>query len=380
MFTATLLVTGQQTDSTVTIIFTGDIMGHDMQIASARNDSTGGYIYDSVFKYIKPVISDADITIGNLEVTLGGSPYKGYPAFSSPDALASACKWAGFDALMTANNHSADRGSRGIGRTIRVLDSLGIPHTGTWVSSEARDSLTPLLITQNGISVAMLAYTYGTNGIVVPPPRLVSYIDTVRISSDIMASREKGADITVVFIHWGTEYDSIPSPVQKRTAKAILNAGADLIIGSHPHVLQPMNATRDSTGLHDPVVWSMGNFVSNQRQRRSDGGAIVKIDIKKQGEKISITDAGYILTWVYTPTENGKRKFYVLPCAEYEDDPGFFSSASSYEKMKLFIKDSRRLLGSTGTGFKELINAGGWWIAVAREREPLIEYLYREKN
>ncbi|MBE0668291.1 MAG: CapA family protein, partial [Bacteroidales bacterium] len=222
VFAAALMVyasaglNGQQSDSTLTVLFAGDIMGHDMQIASARDNSTGTYSYDSVFKYIRPVITGADLAFGNLEVTLGGSPYKGYPAFSSPDALAIACRNAGFDVLATANNHSADRGPKGIARTIRVLDSLDIKHTGTWLTSEARDTLNPLVISEKGIEVALLNYTYGTNGIVVPPPRIVSYIDTVLISNDIQRSREKGADVVFVMIHWGTEYDSLPSKSQKQ--------------------------------------------------------------------------------------------------------------------------------------------------------------------
>lgn len=364
--TLAVLNSGEKGDSTLTILFAGDIMGHDMQIASARDDSTGIYSYDSVFKYIRPVIEDADFAVGNLEVTLGGAPYKGYPAFSSPDALAVACKNAGFDALMTANNHSADRGPKGIVRTLRVLDSLSIPHTGTWTGPEARDTLTPLMLKAKGISVAMLNYTYGTNGIVVPPPRVVSYIDTVRIISDILASREKGADLVVVFIHWGNEYDSLPSPLQELTAKTIFNGGADIIIGSHPHVLQPMHATADSSGLSDPVVWSMGNFISNQRKRRSDGGAMVRIKLKKEGDKTLITDAGYILTWVWSPLENGKRKFYILPCSEFEENREFFQSSTAYDAMTLFIKDSRRLLDATCTGFSELISAGRLWIPLSR--------------
>jgi len=362
----TILNSGQKTDSTLTILFAGDIMGHDGQIASARDDSTGTYSYDSVFKYIRPVIGDADFAVGNLEVTLGGAPYKGYPAFSSPDAFAVACKYAGFDALMTANNHSADRGPKGIARTVRVLDSLDIPHTGTWTDTVARDTLTPLMLKAKGISVAMLNYTYGTNGIVVPPPRIVSYIDTLRIISDILTSREKGADLVVVFIHWGNEYDSLPSPLQVQTAKAIFNGGADIIIGSHPHVLQPMHATADSSGLSDPVVWSMGNFVSNQRKRRSDGGAMVRIELEKEGDRTLIKSAGYILTWVWSPLEDGKRKFYILPCSEFEGNREFFQSSSALDAMTLFIKDSRRLLGGTSPGFSELISAGGLWIPRGR--------------
>ena len=130
------VLSGQERDSVLTLLFTGDIMGHDGQIASARDDSTGAYAYDTVFSYVAPLMNGVDVAIGNLEVTLGGPPYRGYPAFSSPDELAAACCNAGFDILGTANNHSADRGSRGIQRTIKVLDSLGIRHTGTWVSPD----------------------------------------------------------------------------------------------------------------------------------------------------------------------------------------------------------------------------------------------------
>ena len=360
------LAAGQEADSVIVLMFTGDIMGHDGQISSAYNDSTGTYCYDSVFNYVSPLISAADIATGNLEVTLGGEPYKGYPAFSSPDELAVACRNAGFDILTNANNHAADRGSKGIVRTIRVLDSLNIRHTGTWVSSEARDTLSPLMINKYGIRLALLSYTYGTNGIVVPPPALVSYIDTIRISDDIRASVNEGADMVIVSVHWGTEYDTLPSPEQKRTAAAIFRSGADIIIGSHPHVIQPMTATVDSTGLTGPVVWSMGNFVSNQRQKRRDGGAMVSLELTKRGDKVFITEAGYILTWVYTPAENGKRKFYILPCSEFEDKPEFFQKSADYDAMMLFVNDARRLLNTSNTGFGEIIDAGDMWVRMFR--------------
>ncbi len=359
--TLNLLMQGeQQRDSVLTLLFTGDIMGHDGQIASAFDDSTGTWSYESVFSFIAPLISDADIAIGNLEVTLGGPPYKGYPRFSSPDALAVACRNAGFDILVTANNHAADRGPQGIFRTIRVLDSLGIMHTGTWKSSEERDTLAPLMITHDSITLALLSYTYGTNGIVVPPPATVAYIDTLRSATDIAGAALKGADATIIFVHWGIEYDTLPSPLQKQTAAAYLGSGADIVIGSHPHVLQPMIADTTSCRLRNPVVWSMGNFVSNQRTRRRDGGAMVRIEMALQGDSAVITDAGYILTWVYTPIEEGKRKYYILPCAEFEGQPEFFQSSSDYDAMMLFVRDARRLLDSENRGFTEMTFNGRW--------------------
>ncbi|MDF1559504.1 MAG: CapA family protein [Bacteroidales bacterium] len=359
----------QERDSVLTLLFTGDIMGHDGQIASAYDDSTKTWSYDSVFSFVAPLISDADVAIGNLEVTLGGPPYKGYPQFSSPDALAEACRDAGFDILVTANNHAADRGQKGIFRTIRVLDSLGIRHSGTWNSSEERDTLSPLMISHDSITIALLSYTYGTNGIIVPPPATVAYIDTLRATADIAGAEYKGADATVIYVHWGIEYDTLPSARQKLTAAAYLNSGADIVIGSHPHVLQPMIADTGSCTLSKPVVWSMGNFVSNQRARRRDGGAMIRIELALKGDTVVIADAGYVLTWVYTPTEEGKRKYYILPCAEFEDQPEFFQSSSDYDAMMIFVRDARRLLDSLNTGFHEMIWTEGNWIRV--ERTPV---------
>lgn len=359
-------VSAQESDSVLTLLFSGDIMGHDGQLASARNDSTGEYEYDSVFRHIAPFISTADVAIGNLEVTLGGAPYRGYPAFSSPDELAVACRNAGFDILGTANNHSADRGSRGIFRTVRVLDSLDIRHTGTWRSQEERDIISPLMICHDSLRIALLAYTYGTNGIVVPPPATVAYIDTMRAGADIRRAEWLDADLTVVFIHWGIEYDTLPSAEQKKTAAALLRAGADVIIGSHPHVVQPVTAEADSSGIENPVVWSMGNFVSNQRTRRRDGGLMIRLDIAADRKAPVITDAGYVLTWVYTPVENGKERFYILPCAEFEKKPEFFQSPEDYNAMMLYIRDARRLLDTHGKGFREMTLTDGKWTGVER--------------
>ena len=355
---------GQDDDRVVTLLFAGDIMGHDAQIEAARDDRTGAFSYESIFGYISPLLNSVDVTIGNLEVPLGGAPYRGYPVFSSPDELAVACRNAGFDILVTANNHTADRRAKGLVHTIRVLDSLGIRHTGTWADSHERDLLSPLMIAHHGIRVALLSYTYGTNGIVVPPPATVAYIDTLRAATDMIRADRLDADLKIVFIHWGIEYDTMPSPEQRMTAAALFRGGTDIIIGSHPHVLQPMNAIRDSLTVRDPVVWSLGNLVSNQRVRRTDGGAMVRIEIRARGDSLFISDAGYLLTWVYTPLEKGKRQYYILPCAEYEDNSLFFQTREQYNAMTLFLSDARRLFKSCNTGFREITWRDGIWQGV----------------
>jgi len=338
-------------------------MGHDEQIWSAENRETHLYNYDDVFQYIKPVIADADIAIANFEVTLGGPPYTGYPQFSSPDDLAVACKNAGIDYLVTANNHAADRGKKGIISTINKLDSIGIPHTGTFLNSSCHDSLTPLMIHKNGTSIALLNYTFSTNGIIVPEPVIVNMLDKELITRDINEAKDKNADFIILFLHWGTEYDTIPSKTQTDLAEYFQSIGVDMVIGSHPHVLQKMVRTKNNvTGNNDVVIYSLGNFVSNQRKPKTDGGSMVRIELTRIGEKYSISNAGYYLTWVYTPIEKYRKKFFILPCSEFENKPDFFDKPEAYLHMKKFISNSRKLFNEQNIEIKEYVFNGISWV------------------
>lgn len=347
----------------ISLIFIGDIMGHDEQIWSAENRETHTFNYDDVFRYIKPVISEPDIAITNFEVTLAGPPYMGYPQFSSPSALAVACRNAGIDYFVSANNHAADRGKAGIISTINRLDSIGIPHTGTFLNSECRDSLYPLMIKKNNISIALLNYTYGTNGITVPEPVIVNILDKNQITGDIQKAKNNKADIIILFLHWGTEYDTIPAKSQTELAEYFFSTGVDLIIGSHPHVLQKMVWAKNTAGGKDGiVVYSLGNFVSNQRKPKTDGGSIVRIELTRESNTFNITDAGYYLTWVYTPIEKYRKKFFILPCSEFENKPDFFSNPAEFAQMKKFISDSRTLLYKQNTDIREYIFKENIWL------------------
>jgi poly-gamma-glutamate synthesis protein (capsule biosynthesis protein) len=338
-------------------------MGHDEQIWSAEDRETHTYNYDDVFQYIKDEISEADLAIANFEVTLGGPPYKGYPAFSSPAALAVACKNAGIDIFAVANNHSADRGNRGILNTIYRLDSLGISHTGTFTDPSARDTLYPMIIEKNGFSLALLNYTYATNGINVPPPVIVNMLDKSIVTADIEKAKSKNPDAIILFVHWGTEYDTIPSKTQTDLADYFFSRGVDLIIGSHPHVIQKMEWTKSSTDMKDRiVVYSMGNYVSNQRRARTDGGTMVRIELAKKADSLYVSDAGYYLTWVYTPIENYRKKFFIVPCSKFENKPDFFTRPADYQKMKLFVKNSRNLLYNQNIKINEFIFSGDKWL------------------
>ena len=366
VFVNSFFLSAQNSDTSFTnisLLFLGDIMGHDEQIWSAENKETHTFNYDDVFRYIKDDISEADVSIANFEVTLAGPPYNGYPTFSSPAELAVACKNAGIDIFVTANNHAADKGKNGILSTLYRLDSIGIPHTGTFADPVARDILYPMIIEKNGFSIALLNYTYGTNGITVPPPVIVNMLEKNLVTADIEKAKSKNPDAIILFLHWGTEYDTIPSKSQTEMADYFFSLGVDLIIGSHPHVLQKMEWTKsDSVTAERIVVYSLGNYVSNQRTVRRDGGAMVRIELAKRADSLYVSDAGYYLTWVYTPVENSMRKFFILPCSIYEDQPEFFSRPEYYQKMKTFIKNSRNLLNNQNTGINEIIFSGGKWV------------------
>jgi poly-gamma-glutamate synthesis protein (capsule biosynthesis protein) len=344
-----------KSEQKLSLLFIGDIMGHDTQIWAAENTATHTYNYNEVFSYIKSEISEADVAIANFEVTLAGPPYKGYPQFSSPAALAVACRDAGIDYLVTANNHAADRGKDGIVGTINRLDSIGIPHTGTFIDQEAKENLQPLIIRKNGISFALLNYTYGTNGINVPEPVIVNTLDKNLVTSDIVKAKSLNPDVVVLFLHWGTEYDTIPSQSQTDLAEYFFSQGVDLIIGSHPHVLQKMIWYRER---NKAVVFSLGNFVSNQRKPKTDGGSMVRIELTKNGNTVTITDAGYYLTWVYTPLIKYSLRFFILPCSEFENRPDFFVNPADYAQMKKFINGSRSLLYKQNINIREYVLKG----------------------
>jgi len=347
----------------ISLMFIGDIMGHDEQIWSAEDREKHSFDYDNVFRYIKPVISETDIAIANFEVTLAGPPYTGYPQFSSPAALAAACKNAGIDCMVTANNHAADRGKTGIFGTINRLDSIGIPHTGTFLNSFTRDTLYPLFINKNGISVALMNYTFGTNGITVAEPAKVNILDKDVITSDVKKAKSNNPDITILFLHWGTEYDTVPSKSQIDLAEYFFSIGVDLVIGSHPHVLQKMIWSKNVNGGKEGiVVYSLGNFISNQRKPKTDGGSIVRIEFTRHNDSFIISDAGYFLTWVYTPIEKYRKNFFILPCSEFENKPDFFSNPADYMQMKKFITDSRALLYKQNVRIKENIFNGTYWL------------------
>lgn len=333
----------------VTLLFVGDLMQHEAQIQAART-SDGGYDYSDCFRHVKDEISRADIAVANLEVTLGGKPYRGYPSFSAPDEFLYAARDAGFDVLLTANNHCLDKGRRGLERTVLMLDSLHIPHAGTYVSSDERAQRYPLLVEKNGIRIVLLAYTYATNGLTPTAPHVVNYIDKAQMEEDILAARRMNPDVIIACMHWGVEYRSLPEQAERELADWLIAQGVDHVIGSHPHVLQPMEVRTDGH-LYDKhlVVYSLGNFISNMSQVDTDGGAMVKLELKKLWGVTRLEKCSYALVWTSRPTLSGKKNFELYP-SEFISKP---LRTEEVMRFSRFLDNARKLFERHNKGIKE---------------------------
>lgn len=325
------------------LLFFGDIMGHGGQINSALQPD-GSYDYSSSLKYIEPTFRSADIVVGNLELTFAGPPYSGYPAFTSPDALASALKEAGVNTLITANNHSYDKGRRGMERTIDVLENNWFVRTGTFKDSIDFKANNPKIIDISGIRIALLNYTYGTNGIVVKSPNIVNHIVEKEMAEHIATAKSYNPDKIIVCIHWGDEYQLTPNTRQKASADFLFNEGADIIVGSHPHVPQPMHLSYNEEGKEQLVAYSLGNFVSNQRKDYTDGGLILRIELIKEDGQTRIAKAEHQLSWVYTPIEGGKKNYYILPASVYSINGLPPQLAEAEVAMKSYLQKAREIM------------------------------------
>lgn len=290
----------------LSILIAGDFMQHGPQITAALQPDSS-YNYDECFARVKPVIEDADVAIGNLEVTLGGKPYAGYPRFSAPDEYLQAIIDAGIDIVLTANNHCLDTGKDGLERTIMMMDSVGVPHIGTYVDEFERDENYPYILEQNGIRVAILNFTYGTNGLVVEEPNIVNMMDTAIIAVDLVTAKEVNPDVIIAIPHWGIEYQTLPSKEQRRMADWLIENGVDHVIGGHPHVAQPMELLNDGKNF---VAYSLGNVISNQSKPNTYGGYMVRLDFVKNDSLTMLTDCAYIPYWVSRPHDNNFRHNY----------------------------------------------------------------------
>lgn len=334
---------------TLRLFFAGDLMQHQAQINAARV-AKDRYDYSGCFDAIAPEIRKADLAIGNLEVTFGGKPYRGYPAFSAPDAYLQAIRRAGFDLLLFANNHCLDRGNRGALRTLHWLDSLRVMHTGVFRNPEERRELYPLLVERKGIRVAFLNYTYDTNGLRPTPPLVVNYIDKEQIRKDVVKARLMKPDVIIACMHWGIEYQLLPRKQEREMAKFLLDMGVDHVIGGHPHVVQPLEVVTDSLSCSKHLVaYSLGNFVSNMSARHTDGGMVVRMVLKKVGRHTRMVQSDYGYVWTSRPDVNKKGIYRICPV--WNDDKSL--NMNEKEKMNRFVREARRVIEAHSVGINE---------------------------
>lgn len=325
---------------TVKLAVVGDIMVHDYQYNEAYDPTTGEYDFMHNFQDAKKYFAGNDLVIGNLELTFGGPdrPYASFPCFNTPDSFLDAVKDAGFTLLTTANNHSMDTGKAGLIRTLDKLDAYGIEHFGTYRSQEERDKI--FYKDVNGIRFAFLSYTYGTNGIPVPDSYLVNLIEEDTMVPDIQEAR-KHADVVVVMPHMGNEYESYPRDIFVDWADMMFEAGADIVLASHPHVLQKMEYRKVDygNGVHDGfIIYSLGNFISSQTTPPRNASIILHLTVEQVGDEApNVTEVSFVPIWTQFRNASDENDFVVRSVYER------LSLSQAEKDAQIRKKDQKRL-------------------------------------
>lgn len=333
----------------VSLSAVGDIMCHSTQFKFAKVNEDS-FDFKPVYQFIRPYLSQADITVGNLETVFAGKKngYKGYPVFNTPDDFLEGLKFAGFDLLYTANNHVLDQGSKGITRTLEKIKYNYMESVGTNLSEKGKNYK---IINKNGLKIAFLAYSYSLNGFSISSDKnyMINSIDKEKITRDIKLVKNDNPDVILVYYHFGNEYEKSPSPYQRDVVQFTINAGVDIIIASHPHVMQPVEFFKTKGGNLDSgfVAYSLGNFISNQRWRYSDASVILNFEISKNLYKDSVylSDVSYLPLWVYKGEYKGKNSYLILPSEiSLEESTPEFLSRKDLELMKESYYDTQNII------------------------------------
>ncbi|MDY3014182.1 MAG: CapA family protein [Evtepia sp.] len=377
---------GQQTSSTqqtekqepitATLAVCGDIMSHLPQTNDAYDASSNTYSYLNCFQFVKPWIEQADFAVGNFETTLNGPPYSGYPQFCAPDALAHDIKAIGFDLVTTANNHSMDKGYDGLCRTLDVLDESGLQHVGTYRTQEEFNENNGVVVADvGGISVAFLGYSYGTNGIPIQSDRnfclnrfnidydgACTTLDQEKLKKELSYAESLNTDLIAVMIHWGIEYQTTQNAYQDQVADFLIQNGADLILGSHSHVPQPMmtrTVTMDDGSTRSGFVcYSLGNFVSNQSPATvnvnyTDTTAVLNIELTKDPatNETTVSGTSYVPLLVLNRGAGVSDQYYIMDVhagmAAYENGDTSLVTSAVYQKLQYALEGCHSILGES---------------------------------
>ena len=360
---------------TATLAVCGDIMSHSPQTNDAYDAATDTYSYLPCFQYVRPWIESADYAVGNFETTLNGPPYSGYPQFCAPDALAYDIKTIGFDLVTTANNHAMDKGFNGVVRTLDTLDQAGLAHVGGYRTQEEYDQSKGVVLADvGGISVAFLGYTYGTNGIPISAENdfclnrfntdymdTCSTLDQEKLKAELDYAQSLEPDLIAVMIHWGIEYQTTQNEYQTQVADFLIANGADLILGSHSHVPQPMETRtvtlEDGSTRSAFVSYSLGNFVSNQSPATvnvnyTDTTAVLNLELTKDfatGET-TVTNISYVPLLVLNRGTGVQDQYLILDVnagmASHDAGDTSVVTDAVYAKLQYALEGCHNILGA----------------------------------
>lgn len=350
--------TKQDTAEPITFTLTslGDTLCHNTQYWDAYNSKIDEYDFSYVYEDIKNYTLSSDITIGSLETTFAGKEkgYSNYPTFNTPDSLATALKDIGVDVVSLAGNHALDYGYTGLCRTIDVFNNIGLSHLGTYKTAEDQEKI--LIKDVKGVKIAFINYTYGTNGISLPSGKdfCVNLIDKDFIKKQINQAKEQNVDMIVACMHWGTEYRTTANSEQKDLANFLFENGVDVILGNHPHVLEPMEkktiTLQDGTTKDVFVVYALGNFTADQRDEITRDSAILNLTITKNSDgKISIDKVNYVPIYMYKNTNVSTHKFKILDIEktikDYEEGKNTSINSTVYNNLKKQLEKIKSILG-----------------------------------
>jgi len=339
----------------IRIAAVGDFLMHQAVLDSARDPGTGKYDFRGIFTGCRHYLEGPDFTLANLETRLAGPArgYSGFPLFNSPAELAENMRDLGIDLVTTANNHSLDMGRAGVPATLDNLDRAGLGHVGTYRSPGEKKK--PALFEVGGIKLGVINYTQDTNGIPVPSDAgwLVNLIERDAMLRDIAGLKEAGCQFLIAYLHFGTEYQRQPNQFQRALARELFEAGVDVVMGSHTHVVQPLEWQRVNVGGREKKVlaaYCLGNFISNQRWRYSDCGIILNLDIVRHREgPPELAGATYTPVWVHTYRLEGSLKYRVLPMEkslrDYENKRDPLLTQHDYQRLKQAWEDTVGLIG-----------------------------------
>ena len=342
------------TTTEATIISVGDIFLHTNNLSAAYNSKTKTYNFDSAFSEVENYFKSADVStawLGGVMSTSG--PYTGYPSFKSPAALVDTLGKIGLD-VAYRTNHTMDFGIKGLNATTEILQKNNINQVAGYATEEASKEI--FVYQKNDLKISFLGYIYGMNGLPIPKKWMINLIDLKKIENDIKIAKTK-SDFVVIALHFGNEYERYPNKWQKETAQKVADFGADLIIASHPHVLQPVDTLTAKDGRKVYVAYGLGNFYCGQRFKYTDAGVILKYTVEKTAGKTTLKNISYIPTWVAEYKENSKTQYKILPSQKYlelyKSGQAKFLSVTNYNRLKQTYEETVKHLDNSKIGFTE---------------------------